>query len=146
MVQVLVYERRSRDCPMKEGRDFWLQDEMATADAQCEVVWREAEEPLFLLYTSGSTGKPKGVVHSTGGYMVYAATTTKYVFDLTEDDVFWYGRVWFHASVRLQTPVAPNGMLSGLILSLVVLTACTRCAGGAHRAGGGGGGAAKTDK
>lgn len=54
-----------------------------------EVVWRQSEDPLFLLYTSGSTGKPKGVVHTTAGYMVYAAHTVKYIFDLHEDDVYW---------------------------------------------------------
>ena len=55
----------------------------------CETEWVDAEDALFMLYTSGSTGKPKGVVHTTGGYMVYAATTTKYVFDLKPGDLFW---------------------------------------------------------
>ena len=55
----------------------------------CETEWVDAEDALFMLYTSGSTGKPKGVVHTTGGYMIYAATTTKYVFDLKHGDLFW---------------------------------------------------------
>eukprot|EP00667_Euglena_gracilis_P004574 EG_transcript_4603 len=86
---ILCWERRNRQCPMTPGRDFWLQDEMEGADKTCEVVWRQSEDPLFLLYTSGSTGKPKGVVHTTAGYMVYAAHTVKYIFDLHEDDVYW---------------------------------------------------------
>ena len=62
---------------------------MATASTQCEPEWVGAEHPLFLLYTSGSTGKPKGVQHSTGGYLLHAALTTKWTFDLKPDDVFW---------------------------------------------------------
>lgn len=54
-----------------------------------EVEWVDAEDPLFILYTSGSTGTPKGVLHTTGGYMLYAATTFKYTFDFREDDVYW---------------------------------------------------------
>jgi acetyl-CoA synthetase len=86
---VLCWERRNRQCPMVDGRDFWLQDEMEKAPTLCDVAWRGAEDELFLLYTSGSTGKPKGVVHTTAGYMVYAATTTKFVFDIHDDDVYW---------------------------------------------------------
>ena len=59
------------------------------ADAQCDPVWLDAEDPLFILYTSGSTGKPKGVLHTTGGYMVFAATTFKYIFDYQEGDIWW---------------------------------------------------------
>ena len=74
---------------MTPGRDSWWEDEAAKAPAVCPVEWMDAEDPLFILYTSGSTGKPKGVLHSTGGYMVYATTTTKYTFDIHEDDVYW---------------------------------------------------------
>mmetsp|Transcript_10039 Transcript_10039/g.32929 ORF Transcript_10039/g.32929 Transcript_10039/m.32929 type:complete len:701 (-) Transcript_10039:274-2376(-) len=74
---------------LKPGRDVWWGDATAAADPECEVEWVGAEDPLFILYTSGSTGKPKGVLHSTGGYMVYAATTTKYVFDLQPGDVYF---------------------------------------------------------
>ncbi|KAG0585142.1 hypothetical protein M758_3G262400 [Ceratodon purpureus] len=71
------------------GRDLWWQDEVRSCSTEAPVEWMEAEDPLFLLYTSGSTGKPKGVLHTVGGYMVYAATTFKYVFDYQPGDVFW---------------------------------------------------------
>jgi len=72
-----------------EGRDIWYQEEAAKAAADCPVESMGAEDPLFILYTSGSTGKPKGVLHTTGGYLLYAAITHKYVFDYHEGDVFW---------------------------------------------------------
>jgi acetyl-CoA synthetase len=72
-----------------EGRDIWYQDEVAKVPAECPVESMDAEDPLFILYTSGSTGKPKGVLHTTGGYLLYAAITHKYVFDYHEGDVFW---------------------------------------------------------
>ena len=59
------------------------------ADAQCDPVWLDAEDPLFILYTSGSTGKPKGVLHTTGGYMIYTTTTFRYIFDYQEGDIWW---------------------------------------------------------
>ncbi len=74
---------------MVEGRDQWWTDAMATASPECECEWMDSEDPLFILYTSGSTGKPKGVLHTVGGYMVYAATTHKYVFDYHDGDVYW---------------------------------------------------------
>jgi len=74
---------------MKAGRDLWWHEEMAGASPECEPEWMDAEDPLFILYTSGSTGKPKGVLHTTGGYMVYTATTFKYVFDYHDGDIFW---------------------------------------------------------
>ena len=70
-------------------RDFWWKETVEKMSSTCETEWVDAEDALFMLYTSGSTGKPKGVVHTTGGYMVYAATTTKYVFDLKPGDLFW---------------------------------------------------------
>uniref|UniRef100_T1J915 Acetyl-coenzyme A synthetase n=1 Tax=Strigamia maritima TaxID=126957 RepID=T1J915_STRMM len=69
--------------------DFWWHDLIVSADESCAPEWMDAEDDLFMLYTSGSTGKPKGVVHSIAGYMVYAATTFKYVFDHHQGDVFW---------------------------------------------------------
>ena len=72
-----------------EGRDLWWHDEMAKVDADCEPEWMDAEDPLFTLYTSGSTGKPKGVMHTTGGYLLYAAYTLKMCFDIHEDDIWW---------------------------------------------------------
>jgi acetyl-CoA synthetase len=72
-----------------EGRDIWYQEEAAKASAECPVESMDAEDPLFILYTSGSTGKPKGVLHTTGGYLLFAAITHKYVFDYHEGDIFW---------------------------------------------------------
>jgi len=74
---------------MKGGRDLWWHDEMASVSEKCDPVWVDAEDPLFILYTSGSTGKPKGVLHTTGGYMVYTATTFKHIFDYHDGDIFW---------------------------------------------------------
>ncbi len=74
---------------MKEGRDVWYHDLVADASDKCEPEAMDAEDVLFILYTSGTTGKPKGIVHTTGGYLTCAAATTKMVFDLKDDDVFW---------------------------------------------------------
>ena len=87
--QVIVHKRTGGDVPFKAGRDVWLADLIAKQSATCEPEWVSAEHPLFLLYTSGSTGKPKGVQHSTGGYLLHAALTTKWTFDLKANDVFW---------------------------------------------------------
>ncbi|KAL4554706.1 hypothetical protein LXL04_037308 [Taraxacum kok-saghyz] len=73
----------------QKERDAWWQDVILEYSTKCDVEWVDAEDPLFLLYTSGSTGKPKGVVHTTGGYMVYTATTFKYAFDYKPSDVYW---------------------------------------------------------
>ncbi len=86
---VLVARRTDTEVPMKAGRDFWLAEEMARHRATCPVEWMSAEDPLFILYTSGSTGKPKGVLHTTGGYLVYAALTHKLIFDLKPDDIYF---------------------------------------------------------
>ena len=86
---VIVYKRTGGNIAWKAGRDLWLHEELATQPEACEPEWVGAEHPLFLLYTSGSTGKPKGVQHSTGGYLLHAALTTAWTFDLKPDDVFW---------------------------------------------------------
>ncbi|WP_423221911.1 acetate--CoA ligase [Ideonella margarita] len=86
---VLVVNRANAAVTMKAGRDVWMNDVVASQPTTCEPEWVDAEHPLFLLYTSGSTGKPKGVQHSTGGYLLHAALTTKLTFDLKADDVFW---------------------------------------------------------
>ncbi|MBI2569597.1 MAG: acetate--CoA ligase [Candidatus Schekmanbacteria bacterium] len=86
---VIVLARTGHGVPMKEGRDEWWHAVVAAMPAHCEPTWVGAEHPLFLLYTSGSTGKPKGIQHSTGGYLLGAIVTCKWVFDLTESDVFW---------------------------------------------------------
>ncbi|CAB0035592.1 unnamed protein product [Trichogramma brassicae] len=72
-----------------DDRDCWWHDEMEEVEPSCYPVWMSAEDPLFILYTSGSTGKPKGVLHTTAGYLIYAATTFKYVFDYHPGDVYW---------------------------------------------------------
>ncbi len=74
---------------MKEGRDHWYHELMAAASARCDAEPMDAEDMLYILYTSGTTGKPKGIVHTTGGYLVGTYATTKMVFDLREDDVYW---------------------------------------------------------
>ncbi|MEP7011530.1 MAG: acetate--CoA ligase [Acidobacteriota bacterium] len=85
---VLVARRTETEVPMREGRDLWLADELARQRATAPIEWMDAEDPLFVLYTSGSTGKPKGLLHTTGGYLVYAAFTHRTVFDLHPDDVY----------------------------------------------------------
>jgi len=86
---VVVHQRTGGAIAFHAGRDLWLADLLAGQSETCEPEWVGAEHPLFLLYTSGSTGKPKGVQHSTGGYLLHAALTTKWTFDLHEKDVFW---------------------------------------------------------
>ena len=86
---VIVYKRTGGAIGWVEGRDLWLHELMATAANTCEPEWVGAEHPLFLLYTSGSTGKPKGVQHSSGGYLLHAALTTSWTFDLQDSDIFW---------------------------------------------------------
>ena len=85
----LVVERTGNDVNWVEGRDQWYHELMAGADADCAPEPMDSEDPLFILYTSGSTGKPKGVLHTTGGYLLQAAMTFKYVFDYREGEVYW---------------------------------------------------------
>jgi acetyl-CoA synthetase len=85
----LVVERTSNTIDWNEGRDVWYYQATDAAEPQCTPESMDAEDPLFILYTSGSTGKPKGVLHTTGGYLLQAAMTFKYVFDYREGEVFW---------------------------------------------------------
>jgi acetyl-CoA synthetase len=86
---VLVVKNTGGDIDWSEGRDYWYHELAAEVEDECPVEPMSAEDPLFILYTSGSTGKPKGVLHTTGGYMVYAAYTHEIVFDYHEGDVYW---------------------------------------------------------
>ncbi|MDH3948582.1 MAG: acetate--CoA ligase [Gammaproteobacteria bacterium] len=86
---VLTVKRTGGDIDWHEERDVWYHELMAEASSDCPAEEMDAEDPLFILYTSGSTGKPKGVLHTTGGYLLFTAMTTKYTFDLQEGDIFW---------------------------------------------------------
>jgi len=111
--KVIVIKRVDGDVPMTEGRDVWYHDEMAAPDitTECECVPVDAEHPLFILYTSGSTGTPKGVIHTTGGYLLYAHDTTKYVFNIHDDDVHFctadIGWITGHSYI-VYGPLAPR--------------------------------------
>ena len=86
---VITVKRTGGNIGWVEGRDIWYEEATAAASTDCPPEEMDAEDPLFILYTSGSTGKPKGVLHTTGGYLLYAAITTKYTFDLHEGDIYW---------------------------------------------------------
>ncbi|MFM4832563.1 acetate--CoA ligase [Aeromonas media] len=87
--KVIVLKRTGGKFAWHDHRDIWWHDAVAAASPDCPPEAMSAEDPLFVLYTSGSTGKPKGVLHTTGGYLVYAALTFKYVFDYHEEDIYW---------------------------------------------------------
>ena len=86
---VFVVKRTGNDVDMQDGRDYWYHEALQDVSEHCPAEPLDAEHPLFILYTSGSTGKPKGVLHTVGGYQTYTYLTTKYVFDLKADDVYW---------------------------------------------------------
>ncbi len=86
---VIVFRRTGNPVEWQEGRDIWWHDAVSGVSADCPPQEMNGEDPLFILYTSGSTGKPKGVLHTTGGYLVYATLTFKYIFDYHGDEVFW---------------------------------------------------------
>jgi len=89
VTSVVVVKRTGGETGWVEGRDVWYHEEMDKVSADCPPEPMDAEDPLFILYTSGSTGKPKGVLHTTGGYLLFAAMTHKYVFDYHDGDVYW---------------------------------------------------------
>ena len=86
---VIVVKRTGGAVQMQGGRDVWYHEEAAKVPADCPAEAMNAEDPLFILYTSGSTGKPKGVLHTSGGYLLWAAWTHHYVFDYHEGDIYW---------------------------------------------------------
>jgi acetyl-CoA synthetase len=88
---VIVVKRANAEIPMKEGRDYWWDKEMAAEDIKpvCEPEVLDSEDPLFILYTSGSTGKPKGVMHTQAGYLLYTNLTFKWIFDVKDEDTYW---------------------------------------------------------
>jgi acetyl-CoA synthetase len=110
------------------GRDVWYHEAVAAASADCPPEAMDAEDPLFILYTSGSTGKPKGVLHTTGGYLVYAAMTHQYVFDYHPGDVYWctadVGWVTGH-SYSIYGPLA-NGAITLMFEGIPTYPACDR--------------------
>jgi acetyl-CoA synthetase len=87
--RVIVFRRTAAEIHIEEGRDVWWHRELEYVDAKCPAAALDSETPLFILYTSGSTGKPKGILHTTGGYLLHAHMTCKYVFDLRDEDVYW---------------------------------------------------------
>ncbi|MDH4870937.1 acetate--CoA ligase [Pseudomonas sp. BN515] len=86
---VLVVQRTEGKIDWQDGRDLWYHEALHGVSEDCPPEWMDAEDPLFILYTSGSTGKPKGVLHTTGGYLLGAAMTHKYVFDYKDGEIFW---------------------------------------------------------
>ena len=126
---VLVVKRTGADINWKESRDIWYHEATGAASTNCEPVPMDSEDPLFILYTSGSTGKPKGVLHTTGGYLLQAAMTHKYVFDYQEGDIYWctadVGWVTGHSYI-VYGPLA-NGAITLMFEGLPTYPDPSRC-------------------
>ena len=126
---VIVVKRTGGEINIAPGRDIWLHEEAAKVEAICEPEQMDSEDPLFILYTSGSTGKPKGVLHTTGGYMLQAAMTHKYVFDYHDGDIYWctadVGWVTGHSYI-VYGPLA-NGATTLLFEGIPTYPDASRC-------------------
>jgi acetyl-CoA synthetase len=125
----LVVKRTGGDIQWKEGRDVWYHELVDSQATSCEPEIMDAEDPLFILYTSGSTGKPKGVLHTTGGYLLQAAMTFKYVFDYQEGEIYWctadVGWVTGHSYI-VYGPLA-NGAVSLMFEGVPTYPDASRC-------------------
>lgn len=125
----LVVKRTGGDIAWTEGRDVWYEEATAAAAGDCEPEMMDAEDPLFILYTSGSTGQPKGVLHTTGGYLLQAAMTHKYVFDYKDGDVYWctadVGWVTGHSYI-VYGPLA-NGAITLMFEGVPTYPSPSRC-------------------
>ncbi len=126
---LLVVRRTGADINWVAGRDIWYHEAIASVSAHCEAEPMSSEDPLFILYTSGSTGKPKGVLHTTGGYLLYATMTHKYVFDYHEGDVYWctadIGWVTGHSYI-VYGPLA-NGAITLMFEGIPTYPDASRC-------------------
>ena len=125
----LVVRRTGGDIHWQEGRDTWYHDLVDGQPEQCEPEWMDAEDPMFILYTSGSTGKPKGVLHTTGGYLLQAAMSFKYVFDYHDGEIYWctadVGWVTGHTYI-VYGPLA-NGAISLMFEGVPTYPDASRC-------------------
>jgi acetyl-CoA synthetase len=125
---VLTVRHTGNPIDWHEGRDIWYHDAVVNMPVTCPVEWMDAEDPLFILYTSGSTGKPKGVLHTTGGYLLFAAISHKYVFDYHDGDVYWctadVGWITGHSYI-VYGPLA-NGAISLVFEGVPTWPDCSR--------------------
>jgi acetyl-CoA synthetase len=125
----IVVQRTGGDIQWDDARDIWYEELVSGQDTECEPESMDAEDPLFILYTSGSTGKPKGVLHTTGGYLLQAAMSFKYVFDYHEGEIYWctadVGWVTGHTYI-VYGPLA-NGAISLMFEGVPTYPDASRC-------------------